>query len=101
MQSREIYMALAKHVHSYDEVCLLLTVAPESHAGLFYVALGLFHKDAEVRVRTAELLERIASHDAGMHWFKALSRFGKLAYVRIRKEMDAARAREAAAAAGG
>lgn len=89
MQSKEIYAAFHKYVHSYDEICLLLSVAPESHAGLFYVALGLFHKDREVRLKTADLLERIGEHEAGQHWWKALSRFEKLAYNRIRKEMDA------------
>lgn len=94
MQSKEIYDALAKHVRSYDEICLLLSVAPESHAGLFYVALGLFHRDRDVRVRTADLLERIAEHEAGRHWWHALSRFEKLAYVRIKREAEAeARAR--------
>ncbi|KAL2753380.1 hypothetical protein ACRALDRAFT_1065307 [Sodiomyces alcalophilus JCM 7366] len=87
-QSKEIYMAFAKHVHSYDEICLLLTVAPESHAGLFYVALGLFHKDRGVRFATAELLDRIGAHEAGQRWWKSLSRFEKLAYARVRKEMD-------------
>lgn len=89
MQSKEIYVAFSKYVHSYDEICLLLSVAPESHAGLFYVALGLFHKDREVRLKTADLLERIGEHEAGQHWWKALSRFERLAYNRIRKEMDA------------
>ncbi|KAK0723100.1 docking domain of Afi1 for Arf3 in vesicle trafficking-domain-containing protein [Lasiosphaeria miniovina] len=88
MQSRELYSTFAKYVHSYDEICLLLSVAPESHAGLFYVALGLFHKDRDVRIKTADLLERIAEHDAGQHWWKALSRFEKLAYVRIRREAE-------------
>ncbi|PKS10235.1 hypothetical protein jhhlp_001985 [Lomentospora prolificans] len=88
-QSKDIYIAFAKHVHSYDEICLLLSVAPESHAGLFYVALGLFHKDKEVRVWTADLLERIAEHEAGQHWWKSLSRFEKLAFQRIRREMEA------------
>ncbi|KDN67602.1 putative spindle pole body interacting protein [Colletotrichum sublineola] len=88
IQSKEIYMAFSKYVHSYDEICLLLSVAPESHAGLFYIALGLFHKDREVRAKTADLLERIGEHEAGQHWWKALSRFEKLAYNRIRKEMD-------------
>jgi hypothetical protein len=68
-------------VHSYDEICLLLSVAPESQAGLFYIALGLFHKDREVRFRTADLLERVAEHEAGQHWWRALSRFEKRAYV--------------------
>lgn len=88
MQSKEIYVALSRYVYSYDEICLLLSVAPESHAGLFYVALGLFHKDREVRVKTADLLERVADHEAGQHWWRALSRFEKLAYIRTRREVD-------------
>lgn len=88
-QSRDIYLTLAKYIHSYDEICLLLDVAPESHAGLFYIALGLFHKDREVRVKTADLLERIAEHEAGQHWWKGLSRFEKLAFKRIRRETEA------------
>ncbi|KAK4138223.1 spindle pole body interacting protein [Trichocladium antarcticum] len=93
LQSREIYDAFARHVHSYDEICLLLSVAPESQAGLFYLALGLFHKDRDVRFRTADLLERVAEHEAGRHWWRALSRFEKLAYVRIKKEAEAERAK--------
>ncbi|KAI0481844.1 spindle pole body interacting protein [Xylaria cf. heliscus] len=85
-QSRDVYLSFAKSVWSYDEICLLLTVAPESHAGLFYLALGLFHKDRDVRVKTAELLERIADHEAGQHWWKSLSRYQKLAFHRIRRE---------------
>ena len=87
-QSREIYLSFAKYVHSYDEICLLLSVAPESHAGLFYIALGLFHRDRDVRAKTAELLERIADHETGRHWWKALSRFEKLAYIRIKRETE-------------
>ncbi|KAL2138224.1 hypothetical protein VTI28DRAFT_5411 [Corynascus sepedonium] len=88
-QSKDIYEALARHVRSYDDICMLLSVAPESQAGLFYIALGLFHKDREVRFRTAELLERVAGHEAGQHWWRVLSRFEKLAYVRIKKEAEA------------
>ncbi|KAJ3523659.1 hypothetical protein NM208_g12366 [Fusarium decemcellulare] len=88
-QSRDIYLTVSKHVHTYDEICLLLSVAPESHAGLFYLALGLFHKDREVRIKTADLLERISDHEAGQHWWKSLSRFEKLAFMRLRRELDA------------
>lgn len=87
--SRDIYLALSNYTHSYDEICQLLTVAPESQAGLFYVALGLFHKDKDVRLKVVDLLERISEHDAGRHWWKALSRFEKLAYYRIRREAEA------------
>lgn len=92
-QSKDIYETFSKHIHSPDEINLLLSVAPESHAGLFYIALGLFHKDRGVRGLTADLLDRIAQHEAGQHWWKSLSRFEKLAYNRIRKEADAERAR--------
>ena len=87
-QSRDIYLTLSQHIHAYDEMCLLLSVAPASHAGLFYIALGLFHKDRDVRIKTAELLERVSDHDAGQHWWKGLSRFEKLAYARIRREAE-------------
>jgi hypothetical protein len=87
--SRDIYLALAKYTHSYDEMCQLLTVAPESQAGLFYVALGLFHKDHDVRIKIVDLLERISEHEAGRHWWKALSRFEQLAYIRIKRESEA------------
>ncbi|KAL8414924.1 hypothetical protein RB594_005942 [Gaeumannomyces avenae] len=87
-QSREVYMAFSRHVHSYDEISLLLTVAPESHAGLFYLALGLFHKDRDVRLRTADLLDRISEHEAGRHWWRGLTRFERLAYTRIRREAE-------------
>lgn len=88
-QSRELYLGFARYVNSYDEICLFLSVAPESHAGLFYLALGLFHKDKEVRVRTAELLDRIGEHVAGQHWWRGMSRFEKLAYMRIKREVVA------------
>ncbi|POS86228.1 spindle pole body interacting protein, partial [Erysiphe pulchra] len=87
--SREIYMTLAKHTNSYDEICQLLTVVPENHAGLFYVALGLFHKDKDVRYKIVELLTRIGEHEAGRHWWKSLSNFEKLAFYRLRREAEA------------
>lgn len=88
-QTREIYLGLSKYVHSYQEICLLLSVAPESHAGLFYLALGLFHKDREVRVKVAELLDKLGDHEAGQHWFRGMSRFEKLAFLRIKRDMEA------------
>jgi hypothetical protein len=87
-QTREIYLGFAKYVRSYEEICLLLSVAPESHAGLFYLALGLFHKERDVRIKVAELLDRIGEHEAGQHWWKGMSRFEKLAYLRIKRELE-------------
>ncbi|KAK0389160.1 hypothetical protein NLU13_2735 [Sarocladium strictum] len=88
-QSRDIYVTFHKFIRSYDEICLLLSVAPESHAGLFYIALGLFHRDKDVRNLTAELLDRIGEHEAGQHWWQGLSRFEKLAYMRIKRDLEA------------
>lgn len=56
---------------------------------MFYIALGLFHKDIEVRKSVVDLLERISEHEAGRHWWKGLSRFEKLAYIRIKREVEA------------
>ena len=101
-QSREIYLSFANSVITYDEICLLLSVAPESHGGLFYLALGLLHKDRDVRIATADLLERISEHEAGQHWWKGLSRFEKLAYHRIRRDAEnAGRGGDAAQLSGG
>lgn len=96
-QTREIYLAFARYVNSYDEICLFLSVAPESHAGLFYLALGLFHKDREVRIKTTELLDRVGEHEAGQHWWRGMSRFEKLAYLRIKRELEAERTAKSAA----
>lgn len=55
---------------------------------MFYMALGLFHKDLEVRKKVLNLLERISEHEAGRHWWKAVSRFEKLAFARIKREVE-------------
>ncbi|KAH8815607.1 docking domain of Afi1 for Arf3 in vesicle trafficking-domain-containing protein [Xylogone sp. PMI_703] len=87
-QSKDIYLALEHYTHTYDEVCQLLTAAPESHAGLFYLALGLFHKDKDVRMKVVDLIQRISEHEAGRHWWGALSGFQKLAFFRIKREIE-------------
>lgn len=83
--SGAIYMALAACVRSYEEVCQLLTVTPDSNGGLFYVGLGLFHPDVKVRAAVMELLDRIMGHEAGRHFWAQLGRFAKLAYFRARR----------------
>ena len=83
-----IYLAFSHAIRTYAGVCQLLTVTPESQAGLFYVSLGLFHPDVVVRDATVELLDRIASHEAGRHFWNQVGRFTKLAYIRIKRERD-------------
>ncbi|KAL8783016.1 MAG: hypothetical protein Q9213_004913 [Squamulea squamosa] len=85
-----IYLAFAASVRTYDEICQLLMVTPESNAGLFYISLGLFHQDIKVRIATVELLERIMVHEAGRHFWAGLSRFSKLAFVRVKRDLEGA-----------
>ncbi|KAI9707484.1 MAG: hypothetical protein M1836_000445 [Candelina mexicana] len=84
--SAAIYLAFASTVRSYAEICQLLTVTPESHAGLFYISLGLFHPRPDVRIATVALLERVQEHEAGRHFWCQLGRFAKLAYFRAKRE---------------
>ena len=84
--SAAIYLALSAAVRTYDEICQLLCVAPESSNGLFYISLGLFHPDAKVRAATVELLERVKGHEAGRHFWAQLGRFAKLAFLRAKRE---------------
>ncbi|KAI9747785.1 MAG: hypothetical protein M1835_001970 [Candelina submexicana] len=84
--SAAIYLAFASTVRSYAEICQLLTVTPESHAGLFYISLGLFHPRPDVRMATVALLERVQEHEAGRHFWSQLGRFAKLAYFRAKRE---------------
>ena len=93
-ESGKIFIALSEAVRSYDEICQLLTVTPESHAGLFYVGLGLVHPERRVREATVELLDRIREHEAGRHFWAALGRFSKTAFFRVRKEMEEMEDRE-------
>ena len=55
--SGAIYVALSASVKTYNEICQLLYVTPESNAGLFYISLRLFHPNSRVRPSTVDLLE--------------------------------------------
>lgn len=85
-----IYLALSHAIRDYSGICQLLTVTPESQAGLFYISMGLFHPDPNVREATLELLDRIAAHEAGRHFWNHLGRFAKLAYFRMKREKEVA-----------
>ncbi|THC97309.1 hypothetical protein EYZ11_003200 [Aspergillus tanneri] len=84
-----IYVSFAHAVKDYAGICQLLTVTPENQAGLFYLSMGMFHPDHVVREATVDLLERIAAHPAGRHFWSQLNRFAKLAFFRIKRERDA------------
>lgn len=87
-ESGDIYLAIGHAVRDYAGICQLLSILPESQAGLFYVSLGLFHQDPAVRDITVDLLDRISCHEAGRHFWNHLGRFAKLAFVRIKRERD-------------
>ena len=87
-ESGAIYLAFAAVVNSYDEICQFLTVTPEQKAGLFYISLGLFHPGRQVREAIVGLLDRIRAHDAGRHFWSQVGRFAKLAFSRIKKDIE-------------
>lgn len=87
-EAAAIYLAFSATAQSPAEICQLLTVTSESHGGLFHVALGLLHPRKEVRYRTVELLDRVTQHEAGQPFWESLGRFSKLAFYRLRREME-------------
>ncbi|ODH53619.1 hypothetical protein GX48_00037 [Paracoccidioides brasiliensis] len=87
--SAQIYLALSRVCNDYSSICQLLTVTPESQAGLFYISMGLFHPNLTVREAVVDLLDRISAHEAGRHFWAQLSRFTKLAYFRVKRDRDA------------
>lgn len=72
----------------YEVINQLLCALPETCGGLFYISLGLFHKDFHVRMAVVRLLERIMVHEAGRHYWASLGKFAKLAYVRVKGEAE-------------
>jgi hypothetical protein len=72
-----------------DVINLLLAVTPESSGGLFYISLGLFHRDPGVRLAVVGLLDRIMTHEAGRHFWGSLGRFPKLAFFRAQRDLQA------------
>lgn len=72
----------------YDVINHLLCVMPESSGGLFYLSLGLFHKEVVVRMAIVGLFERIMMHEAGRHFWSSLSKFAKVAFFRAQGEAE-------------
>jgi len=77
----------------YDVINQILVAMPENNGGLFYLSLGLFHRDPTVRSAMVGLLERIMVHEAGRHFWANLGRFAKLAFFRVKRETENAQAR--------
>ena len=87
-ESAAIFHAFHHTIKDYGSICQLLSVTPESQAGLFYISMGLFHPDVTVRDATVELLDRIATHEAGRHFWSQLSRFFKIGYFRAKQDKE-------------
>lgn len=83
-ESAQIYLLLAEHVQDDQDTTWLLTAS--SINNLFYIALGLFHKNPQVRATTARLIHRIEGHTAGRHFYEAMSQFQQMAYKRLLRE---------------
>lgn len=92
--SGNVYLAISAAVQTDDEISqLLATIANgswDSRAGsagmgqgLFYIAFGLCHPKLEVREAVAVLLGRVREHEAGRHFWNALSHFSRVAWERV------------------
>lgn len=84
-----IYLALEAYCTDYDSILELLELAPVSEAGLFYVALGLWHEDSRVREAVTTLLDRIRKHPAGRVFFSRLGGWATMGFNRCLQEKEA------------
>lgn len=85
-ESGFIFNTLCSHTKDYDDINKLLSAS--SLGNLFYLALGLFHRDSSVRTMTVLLLQRIENHAAGKVFFKNMSQFQRLAFKRLQSELN-------------
>lgn len=83
-ESGNLLELLCTHCSDYDDINQLLTIPTLNN--LFFIALGLFHRDHAIRTMTVLLLQRIESHEAGRAFFQHLSEFQKMAYRRLIRE---------------
>lgn len=81
-EAAPIFLALHQYCDSYNTILELLNHAPLTEAGLFYVSMGLWHENSEVREATTSLLERIRRHPAGRIWFARLGGFVNCGFSR-------------------
>ena len=93
-EAAPIYLALASYCISPTTILELLSHAPLSEAGLFHVAMGLFHERSDVRAATTNLLERIGAHPAGRIWVERLGGFASQGLRRNLAELEAKRDEE-------
>ena len=79
---------MRRHKARYEVINQLLAAMPESSGGLFHLSLGLFHKEMNVRAAVVGVLDRIMEHEAGRHFWASLGKFAKLAFFRVKREME-------------
>ena len=86
--SAAIYLAISAATVDYVSICHLLTITPESQAGLFYLCLGLWHPDKKVRMEIVGLLERIQEHPVGKHFWPRVGGWVRMGFWRACRERD-------------
>ena len=93
-EAAPLYFALASHCKSDNSVLELLSCAPLSEAGLFYVGLGLWHENPEVREVTVTLLDKLKRHPAGRIWYARLGGFVNVAFTKAVAEIESKAVRD-------
>ncbi|RMZ88433.1 hypothetical protein DV736_g4355, partial [Chaetothyriales sp. CBS 134916] len=84
-----IYLALESYCSDYQSILELLELTPMSEAGLFHVALGLWHEDARVREAVTTLLDRIRNHPAGRLFVARIGGWANAGFARGLQEKEA------------
>lgn len=80
-ESAQLYKSIAEHLVDDDDT--IRFIASSSINNLFYVALGLFHRQADVRTATVRIIRSVEMNPTGHYFYTAMSQFQKVAYKRL------------------
>lgn len=82
-----IYSAFLEAIKTEDQLTEFLSYLPESHGGLYPIAVCLFHSSQAVRHAAVELFSRLDNIAAGSGFISSLNPFLLLAYERAELHM--------------
>ncbi|EIW66750.1 hypothetical protein TREMEDRAFT_45583 [Tremella mesenterica DSM 1558] len=88
-EADDIFLTFAQTVRTYDQVVELLTYLPLHLGGLIPIANGLFHRWAEVRDYTVELLITMQRYPIGRQAVASMNYFYRQTYIRLLSQREA------------
>jgi len=82
-----IYKDFVRTINTQEQLTEFLSYLPESHGGLYPVAVSLFHPSEAVRLATVELFRRLDRIKTGSGFITNLNFFLLLAYERNSRKL--------------